>query len=527
MTSRAQARGAPIHIGRLAGILLIAFSVIFGTGCASGPSARPPARAAKAGTANTESSSLESLRRDIRSAFQGVRLEKYASADQLMRSVVADPLFKKLAVQDRRDALYMASLLAGGQEDWKRSHALSVELTAIDGDREESWSRRYEAAMNADDQRDAAQSIAAIAQRWPSMLSDFEDRGIMQTIFDLRRQPRAEKDWLLLVEALRAADWHFADQREPSAVWRDLSVYYIEHRDWQRATDVAAHVTAPQILVGMRSDKQFDRVVGRNPLINDIDRAVDVEIELLRASARRTPQSLDKRNELALSLIYANRNAEALSLLDESAARIRAATGDKPPFDDMDQVVWVYDYRGRALRGLGRFDEALAQYVEVSQMKENGDTNVSQAINLGEFYCLLDRPRDALAAIAKLGRMSPFGETQLEAVRNCAAQRLNDTREAARTLKFLRENQNLSPGTYQVALALVDDRDAGARLMIARLKDPKLRTDALAEAQEYAEPPPTPVGEILAANYRAMLARSGVQRAILKVGRTAHYNIIN
>jgi tetratricopeptide (TPR) repeat protein len=514
-------------VRRLAGILLIACAGALGCGCSGGTHAERPATSAKTGASTTETSSIEALRRDIRSAFQRVRLEKYASADELMRSVLADPLFKTLGLQERRDALFMASLLAGGQEDWKRSHALSIELTAIDADRVEAWSRRYEAALNADDQRDAAKSISAIANRWPSMLSDFEDRGIIQTIFNLRQQPRAEKDWLALVESLRAADWHYADQREPSGVWRDLAVYYIEHRDWQRATDVAAHVTDPLVLIGMRSDKQFDRVVGRNPLVNDIDRAVEMEIDLLRAISRRTPQSLDKRTELALSLIHANRAEQALSLLDESAARIRAAPKEQPPYDDMDQVVWVYDYRARALRALGRFDEAVAQYVEVSQMKENGDTNVSQAINLGNFYCMLDRPRDTLAVIGKVGRLSPFGEMQLEGVRNCAARRLHDTAESARTLKYLREHQDVSPDSYQIALALGDDREAGAKLMIARLRDPKLRTDALADAQDYAELPPTPVGKIMDANFRAMLALPDVQKAIRKVGRTAHYNISN
>jgi hypothetical protein len=63
--------------------------------------------------------------------------------------------------------------------------------------------------------------------------------------------------------------------------------------------------------------------------------------------------------------------------------------------------------------------------------------------------------------------------------------------------------------------------------MIARLKDPKLRTDALAEAQEYTDPPPTPVGKISDANFRVMLARPDVQKAIRTVGRTAHYNVSN
>lgn len=477
-----------------------------------------------------DASTAAALRSDLRAIYQLIDKDDFKAADDHMTAVVEDPGFSSLLAIEQRDALYTATMLALDVDAWKRGLALSIRATALGGDDKDLWHARFRAAFGADDMQEAALGLSAIADRWPSTLMDIYDRAIMRVVWDLRRSnDRASaKSWLRLVEALRGADWRFSNQLEPSALWRDLTQEYLERGDDAKAAGIATHVTDPLTLIGMRSDKRFDRVLAGNPLARDVNRAASDQIELLRAAARRSPQSLENRNDLALSLLLVSRNAEVLELQDESLRLMTTGTPAQPAFDDLDeQRVWVEDYKARALRALGRFDEALAVWVTAAGITEHGRSNVSQVINLGYYYCDLDRPREALAVIATVGRASAFGAMQVESVRHAAALELDDVAEAKRALGYLKDHQRDSPGTYQWALARQNDVGAGARLLIARLKNPKQRTDALADVQTYAQLQEPPRAEQWKANFAAVVARPDVQRAIAKFGRIGRYDIVS
>ncbi len=492
------------------------------------------ASAASTGTAQSKAvagvvnSATAILRHDIEQAVDKIRNDDFEGADRDLSRIIAAKTFENLGVAERRSVFYTASMVAAQVNDWKRAHALSVRATEIESGTPEGWHSRFETAIGADDIRDAAFTLVTIADRWPSTLSDIRDRSILQTAYYARRPPGSDKTWLALVESLRRADWRTVDQREPSQLWQELTLYYLQRSSVDRASEVAAHVTDPRILIGMRSDKQFDRVVGKNRYIEDIDRAARDDVDLLRAAARRTPKLMIIRNQLVQSLIVANRPAEALQVADETLARVKSATKADPAYDDVDdELNWAYDVRARSLRLLGRWDEALDQWKTGSELAEQGSVNVSQAINLGYYYCDLNRPEEARTVVAKVGNVSPFGAMQLESVKHAAALLLNDESEAARALKFIKDHQSDSPGTYQWALARANEVEAGAKLLVARLKDPKLRTEALADVQEYADVAEPEKNKAWAANFRVVVARPEVQQAIAKVGRAGHYNIVN
>ncbi|HZF17377.1 MAG TPA: hypothetical protein VE046_15685 [Steroidobacteraceae bacterium] len=480
------------------------------------------------GVAGAVNSANTILRHDIEQAVDKIRNDDYAGADRDYKRILDSKAFKDLGIDEQRRSFYLASMVAGQVDDWKRAHALAVRATEIEPASAEDWHLRYRMAMPAAEIRDGAASLALIAERWPSTLSDIRDDSIVQTVFYSRRPPGSDKTWLALVEALRKADWRTVDQREPSQMWLDLTLYYLQHSTVERAGEVAAHVTDPRLLIGMRSDKQFDRVVGKNHYASDIDRAAREDVELLQAAARRSPKLMAIRNQLVQALIVANRPAEALRVADETLARIKTTTEVDPAFDDLDdQLNWAYDMRARALRLLGRWDEALDQWMKGSTLTENGGVNVSQAINVGYYYCDLDRPEDARAIVAKVSNVSPYGALQLESVKHAAALLLHDDSEAARALKFIKDHQSDSPGTYQWALARANNVEVGAKLLVSRLKDPKLRTDALADVQQYAEVIEPAKNKEWATNFRVVVERPEVQQAIAKVGRAGHYNIVN
>jgi len=464
----------------------------------------------------------------VQEAFAKARKEEYQAADRQLRAVIDTKAFLELPKREQGLALWMSSAVAADARRWKEAQALAIRATGADPDNKDLWHHRFGLAFGMGDLHDAARSITTIAERWPSTLADIKDSDVLHIARDLGKEKNGQHDWLRMVEALRAADWRFSSQAEPSWLWRELTLYYIRHRDWERAAQVAGHVTNPQVLVGMRADRQFDRVLVNHRLANDIDRAITEEIDLLRVASRRAPEAMDTRNELAWALLGANRNEEALALVDETLARARAADNkDNPAFDDMnDQLNWAYDLRARALRALGRWDEAVAQWIEGRNTREQGDVNVSQVINLADFYCELGRPQEARAELETVGPMSPYGMMQLEGVRYDAALQLNDEAEARRALKYLREHQADAPSAYQWALALGNDAQAGAKLLIARLRDPDLRTEALADIQEYVSGARTPRQEQWTANFRAMIARPDVQRAVAKVGRIGRYNLV-
>jgi tetratricopeptide (TPR) repeat protein len=485
---------------------------------------RPPGNASSASSAPTVSVGI--VRRDIQQALGKMRNQNYQGADEQLRGVVDTQAFAELTAEEQRVTLYIAAVLAATLEQWERAHALSVRATVFSTADADAWHERFGMALAVPDFADAALDLTTIAQRWPSTLSDIDDRTIFEVVRKIRNLPRGEQSWLQLVDALQWSGWRMSDQLEPSDLWRDLTQYYVARKSWERAAEVAAHVTSPQTLIAMRSDKQFDRVLGSNRLVTDIDRAAAEEIDLLRVAARRAPRSLQIGNNLAVALMLVNRNDEALKLLDGLLARIRSETGKESPFDDTsDQLNGVQDNRARALRALGRWDEVVEQWSRAGRLSEHGDVNVSHAINLGYFYCDLDRPRDALAVIARVGRTSPYGTMQLESVRHAAARELNDTAEAGRALEYLRKHQAEAPATYQWALARANDVVAGSRLLVARLADPKLRTDALADVQQYAEPSVPPRAQAWRTNWLAVIARPEVQAAIVKVGRVGSYNI--
>jgi hypothetical protein len=113
----------------------------------------------------------------------------------------------------------------------------------------------------------------------------------------------------------------------------------------------------------------------------------------------------------------------------------------------------------------------------------------------------------------------------VQAVRLCAALQLNDTEAANESLAYLKEHQADSPRTYQRALVDAGDRDGAARLIIERLNDPSLRSDALVEIQNYNDTGDLPENLKSRERYGEILRRNDVRAAIVKVGRIESFGV--
>jgi hypothetical protein len=156
---------------------------------------------------------------------------------------------------------------------------------------------------------------------------------------------------------------------------------------------------------------------------------------------------------------------------------------------------------------------------------EGGD-NVSTSIDLGSLYCDLGRPHDAIAAINGIAdKPSAFGLMAMESVRLEAAVQLGDSAAAARSLNYLRLHRADAPAIYRYSLIVSNQLNAAAKLLIAQLRDPNQRIEALQEVQDYAEPPAPDWALEMRAREHSVIARPEVQAAIRKLGRVERYDL--
>jgi tetratricopeptide (TPR) repeat protein len=251
-------------------------------------------------------------------------------------------------------------------------------------------------------------------------------------------------------------------------------------------------------------------------------------LEHLREVAAAEPQRLQIVNEIASMTILAGQDDAALKIVDDALAKARPAGGEKPAYTDMDQLIWTLNYRSSALYDLGRYAEAAAPMEEAAEKPEDGGENVSQMINLAEFYADVGRPADALRVIAKVADrpMSPYGTMQVVDVRAMAYAQLGDKAGFAKALDYAKAHAEDAPDTLVRILLYANDLDGAAKAYIRRLGDPDQRTTALMALQIWRLPPGiSPFERELERRRGEVLDRPYVQAAINEVGRVERYDI--
>jgi hypothetical protein len=87
------------------------------------------------------------------------------------------------------------------------------------------------------------------------------------------------------------------------------------------------------------------------------------------------------------------------------------------------------------------------------------------------------------------------------------------------SLAYLKEHQEDGLTTFQKGLVWANKMDEAANLLIERLRDPRLRADALAEIQQYSGPPVPRFATKFRIRWTKVVARRDVQVEIHRVGR--------
>jgi tetratricopeptide (TPR) repeat protein len=500
--------------GSLKGLLLLALA-----GCASSRPAAVPAL-------SPEDPEVKSERQLVREVTEALQQKDLAAARKKLQAVIDAAVFTRLASGEQQALFRLAAAVAAESRRWPDSHALYVRATSLPEPTAEDWIGRTRAAWVTNDNADLAFSIGRLARLAPPTLEVLKDLAVFQA---LRWRPKTsdqEETRFQLLDALFAARWKPRSTAEPSEAWRDLALLLLERNVPERAVQVAARVVDPHVLVSMRVDYRFAGLVRQSPDRFDIDQAAAHQLERSQAAVSSQPRSLEVLGVYLRALTTGGRYKEVLDLADEAITR--ASASRVPPYDDVEEnLTWIRYARAKAVRRLGRWEQAVEELERARQVPEYGHVNVNQSINLASLYCDLDRPADALAVIAPIGEhdVNEFGRMQLESVRHTAAVERGDAAAAERAMAWLREHHADAEPTFEHALIVANELDQAERMLIERLADPKRRTKALVELQTFASTPATRRMRVWRERWQSVVARPSVRAAAAKVGSVEDFSI--
>lgn len=443
-------------------------------------------------------------------------------ADPALAAAIGDRRFARLSAAEQRRTLSAAAWNAWRLD--RNAHALELfrRAIAVDPGDPDDWYRRSLLERAQGDDVAAAESLIHLIEHWPELLDNLDDRHIFGLIYKLESRSQIR---LSLLQALLDANWQRKGQGA-SAAWYELAAIRIDRGEADAARAAIRRVSSPIELVKLRADKRFDAVVDRDAIGFDVENAAQRETELYRSLASARPDSLEFQMQLGFALLTQGRNEEALAQANRVIASIAEATKDRPAYADLGDEVWVMNSRAIALRRLGRYDEALLELRRASRVNEDGVANVSQALNLGDYYASLGRADEALAAAARAGNdISGYGRMVQTLVQLRAAAQKRDAAAAERALTYLRAHRTDSETLLLSGLIYGERMDEAERLLLELLASTSEREEVLRWLQDFREAEPLPGDRVWRARKAELIARPRVREAVDKVGRIERYAI--
>jgi tetratricopeptide (TPR) repeat protein len=435
---------------------------------------------------------------------------------------INDPGFSALAsgIQHAAFSLAGTAALATGKAD--QAHQLAVRATQLPQQGIDDWRLRMSASFRLKDYRDEAVCVTAIARQWG------RDSGALPADSVLRayretRSPEYRDVQLEMLSALYDLRWRPATGRNPSGMWRTLSLDLVETNQAARGAEVAALVDDPDDVIAMRANLRYKPLLRSKYFDSDAHRVARKQIESLREAVQVRPRSMAAVVGLARALLISRFDTEALELTAVVDGRMAQSREDSPAYDDInDNYHWILDAQSRALRHLGRYDQAVAALKRAVELPRRSDA-VSQPINLAELLCELDRPEEALQLLPADDKASDYGRMQITSVRLTAAVERGNRADIDSALAYLREHQADGPATLQRALLRAGETNEAEQVLVARLTDPAQQTEALVEMQTYSDKKRTPREQAWYLQAERLKQQPAVRAAAAKVGVTESY----
>lgn len=434
-------------------------------------------------------------------------------------TVLADPLFSMFDAEQRAILHWMSGIAAWRTDDPLDARRRFERATLAYGDHPDIWQALATVEQQLGNRERASHHLARIYRRWPERARDAEIHAVSDLVLNT---PTESAPRLELLRALFAGGYTHRD-RGPSQIWQHLVTALLAAGHVEEARTVARAVKDPIVLVGMRSDRRFDPIADALSTLPSAEEAAALEVERVRALAMRLPMRVDLAGDLGAALLVAGRNEQALRASDEALASIAAA--DASRLEYADDRVWIMNNRAVALRRLGRLDEAARQMEQARPLDEDGQPNVSQALNLGMLYCHLGRPRDARRVVGTLGPLSAYGRMVERSVRHCIAMLEGDTAGAGALVAEIYDHRSDGEGVVlDVLMRSGDERRAAAEL-IRQLGTTASRDAAINYVQDFRTAPALPGTRAARATRAAVVRRADVQAAIARVGRVGTHGV--
>jgi tetratricopeptide (TPR) repeat protein len=459
---------------------------------------------------------------NLRTAFQAFDRGDMAAAKTAVLAALDDPSFAASDETSRHLTLALATQVMLQTKNPVKAQQYAIRATQMPQQTLDDWRNRLRAAFGLQDPRDEAQCVTAILRGWgadPSVLST-------ETIYSVANNtnlPELSDVRLEMLETLYQRRWRAADGGTASSLWRELSRMLLEAKEPDRAAQVAILIDEPDDIIAMRADARFQAVLKLDYVQSSAQRAAQARVKALQEEVRQHPQSLRAVEYLMIAMIRIRMDVEVLSLAADVERRIQESGAGSAAYEDFaGSYRWILNVRARALRHMGRYDEAVAALRQATQLPEQTST-VDQSINLADLLCELDRPEEALAALPSVTKVNPYGRMQIETVRLSAAIERGNIEGEAQALAYLREHRADSPRTLQRALLRAGALDEAEQWLLQRLNDPIYRSPALLEMQHYFEPPRPPRAAQWHSLSAALRERPAIRAVVSKVGRIDSY----
>lgn len=440
------------------------------------------------------------------------------------KTLLERPEFKASSDDFRYRALLALGLLEAHAGSATQGQAYLDEAATISPDRRDAgyWQLYAIVAKENKDHDGAAVAMTEVAKQNSKLLAQWESRFAFGILRNARKSspPNIYHD---LAGALWTAGFEIDDDLislEP--IWIDLLEYYISEGRPDSAAAVANGLHDADSLAALSYDLRLSDYARA-----DVDQAYrdarQAEIVDGKTLVDEHPRDASKVTRVASDLADFNRLDEGLALLDGAIARADAALG-KPAFDDEeDYLEWLHSTRARILMKLGRWDEAIAAQIksrDISHSYQPGE--VSQSVNLGDFYYVLGEADRALEAVAGVdtGTASAFGMSAIKEVEACAYHQNGDAAKSSAAVEFLVANVDVNFQAAKLALLCVGDVDRLAGIVISRLEDPDTRREMLSDLQVYMPPPARPEITVRMDDlYAGLSKREDIKAALETTGR--------
>lgn len=366
------------------------------------------------------------------------------------------------------------------------------------------------------DEPSAARALAALVNRYPEALADFEDNSIVQAA-------RYSTD-IATLEYLVDGRWQPDDDfTDLSDLRLELTRLHVRDGNVDRASEVAQSlVVAPAASIGaiirLLVEKDFAPLIARDQQTFEFAVLLDWQVNSARTRAEAAPDNLRRQLDYADALLLLDRKEEALAFVDTLLARANTTDGAQAFQDQNEQLNWAHNTRATILDAMQSPEESLAALERgVEAANASGSDRVSQSLNRSHDLVRLGRSRDALDALASFdpNNASPYGDMVALRVRTCALHQTGDIAGAQASLNEMRARASDSVIQVYSASICTNDLDSAARLYIQMLDDPLERGRVVISLQTFIEHEPAfEYDRQNAARINALRERRDVRRAI-------------